>query len=285
MPRFLTILILVIFFTACKKSADNDQDEDTSVALTLMNESYGSFPRYKFDAYLPAGRNLSTTNSVIFIHGGSWVAGDKSELNGYINEIKRRLPENAYFNINYRYAINAEDRFPAQELDIKAAVDYIISHKETYQITGNYIIAGFSSGGQLALLQAYKNYGENKPAAVIGVAAPIDLSLLYDDFLNPATRILLQAVTGTTPQDNPAIYKASSPINFVQQGIPPTLIIHGELDNIVPVYQALLMKQKLEATGGAHKTVIYPTAGHNLYGSNIAHAFNEIETFIRQHLN
>lgn len=280
--RYLLILLLLANCISCTKS--NDENSDEIKALVLENESYGNHTRQKYDAYLPEGRNSEETSSLILIHGGSWISGDKSDLNIYLNTLKSRLPQLAYFNINYRYAIADNEKFPAQEKDIDAAIKKIISKKAEYQISDKYIVAGFSSGGQLSLLQAYKNYGENKPSGVISISGPTDLELLYDEYLNPATRILLQTVTGTDPVTNPKIYRESSPVTYAKEGIPPTLLLHGQLDSIVPVEQALLLKGLLQSIGTEHQTIIYPSAGHSFYGTNITDALNKIEEFLKLHL-
>jgi dipeptidyl aminopeptidase/acylaminoacyl peptidase len=38
----------------------------------------------------------------------------------------------------------------------------------------------------------------------------------------------------------------------------PTLILHGEQDRVIPVRQALLLRDRLQAVGVLHKMVLYP---------------------------
>ena len=44
----------------------------------------------------------------------------------------------------------------------------------------------------------------------------------------------------------------------------PTLILHGGRDQLIPVNQALLLKDRLQTLGTPHRLVIYPESGHFL---------------------
>lgn len=279
---YLPLLMMLTATIACSKEKDDSAEVEGE--KILHNESYGNHSRQVYDAYLPENRSTGETYSLIMVHGGSWLSGDKSELSEYLNTLRQRLPGVAFFNVNYRYALAESDKFPAQEKDIQAAVNHILSKKSEYQINGKYAVAGFSAGGHLALLQAYKNYGSNKPEAVISVAGPVDLKLLFEDYSNLATTLILATVTGTDPESNPELYRESSPVTYVKDGIPPSLILQGDQDDVVPVGQALLIKGLLENLGPEHKVVIYPGAGHTFYGTNITSALDEIVEFLNKHL-
>ena len=41
-----------------------------------------------------------------------------------------------------------------------------------------------------------------------------------------------------------------------------TLILHGEEDSIIPPSQALLLRDRLQATGKTHRLVLFPDRGH-----------------------
>jgi len=53
-----------------------------------------------------------------------------------------------------------------------------------------------------------------------------------------------------------------SPVTHVTTDDPPTLIIHGDADNLVPIQQAELMVEKLKGAGVEAKLVVKPGAGH-----------------------
>jgi dipeptidyl aminopeptidase/acylaminoacyl peptidase len=53
-----------------------------------------------------------------------------------------------------------------------------------------------------------------------------------------------------------------SPVTHVTTDDPPTLIIHGDADNLVPIQQAELIVEKLKGAGVEAKLVVKPGAGH-----------------------
>ncbi len=57
-----------------------------------------------------------------------------------------------------------------------------------------------------------------------------------------------------------------SPIHFVTKAMPPTLIIHGDSDKLVPLYQARIFVKKCEEVGAPVKLVVRPGADHGWAG-------------------
>jgi len=66
----------------------------------------------------------------------------------------------------------------------------------------------------------------------------------------------------TDEQKFVAIGKTISPINHVTKDDPPTLIIHGDADKLVPIQQAEIIIAKLKEVGVPAELVVRPKAGH-----------------------
>jgi len=271
----LAILSLAIFISSCKK--DNDIPEDTSV--TMLNVSYGANAQQKMDVYLPANRSSTSTKVMILIHGGGWNTGDKSDFNAYVDSLKKREPSYAIFNVNYRLA-NTPDLFPAQEQDIKAAVEFIYNKRGEYIISDKFVLVGASAGAHLALLQGYKYSMPVKPTAIIDFFGPTDLIDIYNNPPNPLVQPLLIAVTGATPTSNNALYMQSSPINYVSSQTPPTMVLHGGMDIVVSISQSAGLVTKLILSGVTRQYIFYPTEGHGWVGANLTDSFNKIQAFL-----
>jgi len=270
----LILILFIIVLSSCKK--DEEPEEDLSV--TMLNVSYGSNSQQKMDVYLPATRSTTATKVIIMIHGGGWNTGDKADFNEYVDSLKKREPSYAIFNINYRLA-NTPDIFPAQELDIKAAVEFIYTKRQEYKISDKFVLVGGSAGAHLALLQGYKYSTPVKPKAIIDFFGPTDLIDMYNNPPNPLVQPLLVAVTGVTPTAN-TLYTQSSPINFVSSQSPPTMIFHGGIDIVVSPSQSVLLNTKLQTAGVIHQYVFYPTEGHGWVGTNLSDSFNKIQAFL-----
>lgn len=251
---------------------------------TFTNVAYGPHPQQLMDVYLPAGRSIGTTKSLILVHGGGWTGGDKSEFTGYLQTFKSRLPGWAIFNVNYRLVAGGH-LFPAQEQDTKAAVDFIAAHATAYGInTERLAMLGVSAGAHLALLQAYK-HPSPKINAVVDWFGPTDLIAMYNQPWNPLVPLALQMVTGTTPKANEELFRSSSPVTYVTANTPPTLLLHGGQDQVVNVSQSTALAATLAAAGVAHELKVYPAERHGRwYGEALTSCVNRIETFLNEHV-
>lgn len=281
MKTLLLLLITMSTILSCDKK-ENNHPQLSLPAQNFFNIPYGGDSAQTMDVYLPEGRSAATTKSIVLIHGGSWTAGNKTDLNNYIDSFKKRLPEYAIFNLNYRL-VSAVNRFPAQEQDIATVVATIADSAEAYGINKNkLVLVGISAGAHLALLQAYKHTTPVVAKAVIDFFGPADLVSMYTKPWHPLVTTLLQMATGTTFEKDPELYKSSSPVQFITPQSAPTLILHGARDVIVSPSQSQALKKKLEAAGVLHDLILYPGEGHGWYGRNMTHSFDAIEAFLKK---
>ncbi|MDB5559736.1 MAG: dienelactone hydrolase [Enterovirga sp.] len=66
--------------------------------------------------------------------------------------------------------------------------------------------------------------------------------------------------------------------------LPPTLVLHGEADRIVPASHARRLERLLAADGTPHDVRIYPGEGHTLSGASQFDAASRVAAFLAQHL-
>lgn len=278
MKHLFSILFISVFFIACQK--EEAVVEQPLAEQTMTDVAYGSDALQKMDVYLPANRNTTDTKVFIMVHGGSWTSGDKTELNEYIPVFKQRLSNYAIFNINYRLTVlPSTNVFPAQENDVKAAFQFIKNKANEYKFNIEKLaVLGASAGGQLALLQTYKN-STPKVKALVDMFGPTDMAALYASS-NTLTQFGLQALLSGTPVTNAALYQSSSPINFVTAQSPPTLILHGALDPVVPIAQSTALKNKLQTMGVTVQMVTYPLEGHSWTGPSLNDTYDKVAAFL-----
>jgi acetyl esterase/lipase len=238
------------------------------------------------DIYLPADRSSATTKVIILVHGGGWTLQDKSDFTPYVDTLKKRLPQFAIFNINYRLATGSSNFFPAQENDVKAALEFIFSKIADYKISQKFVLLGASAGAHLSLLQAYKYTSPVKIKAVVDFFGPTDMIDMYN---NPASSwapaSAIAAIVGATPTSNPVLYQQSSPINFVTAQSPPTIILQGGADVLVSPSQSIALNNKLQTMGVAHQYVFYPSENHGWFGANLSDSFDKIQAFLMANVN
>ncbi len=282
--KILYGFLLTVLFYSCQKHIDAPAASSLP-AQTILNVSYGSSTSQNMDVYLPAARTTAATKVLILVHGGSWNGGDKNDLTEYVDSFRKRMPDYAFFNINYRLATTPTTLFPTQETDVKAALQFIYDKAQEYVISQKFVLTGVSAGGHLALLQAYKYSSPVKVKAVISFFGPTDLIDMYNNPTNIFVKSALVAVVGKTPAQDSLLYANSSPINFINNASPPTLLLHGGLDPLVRPTQSAAVKTKLLAAGVINDYIFYPNEGHGWFGANLIDSFNKLQAFLQTHVN
>lgn len=245
MIKRLLPLYLFTFIFGC--NSNNDPQPDTPVAaLELTNQKYGSGSEQQIDVFLPEGRNLTNTPLILYIHGGGWIQGSKEEFLPFKSSMNTLLPGYAFASINYSLfdVTSFENPFPTQENDVIDAIEYIEGMRVEWDIEGGLILVGASAGGHLALLHAYKHQAIGNIQSVVALFPPSDLADLFT--FNEATSSLLSVLLEGTPVSNPSLYNESSPINYIDSNTIPTMVFHGDMDEIVPVSQSDNLAQELQ---------------------------------------
>lgn len=199
--------------------------------------------------------------TVLTLYGGAWQRGSPTE-NANFN---RYLAAQGYTAIALDYRHAPEHRFPAQLEDIQAALGFIQTHADEYEVDLHRMaVVGRSAGAQLALLLAY-----GQPPlpwrGVVNFYGPVDLATAYRHPPQPDpidTRAVLDAFIGGPPDALPEPYRAASPLHQVRPGLPPTLILQGRRDHIVEAKYARLLRDRLRAEDNAAVLIELPWADH-----------------------
>ena len=299
--KLFTPLLFVVIFSACKKSDTPFVPvvpappvvtaTNPSSAQTFLSVRYGSVNAQNMDVYLPAGRSTATTKVLIMIHGGSWTAGDKADLTPFVDTFKTRFPDYAIFNINYRLCNFVSLYFPTQEMDVKAAVEYINKYAPQYFISNKFVLMGASAGAHLAMLQAYKYHSPVNVKAVVDFFGPTDMKDMYDNppsSLPPASiALLVGGNLSATPSVKPMAYLQSSPLYYANTQSCPTIIIQGGTDPLVNhLRQSEAMRDKLTLNSIPNEYVYFPSGDHgmNWTPSDWNHSFNRAQLFLTTHV-
>ncbi|HEX2684232.1 MAG TPA: alpha/beta hydrolase [Ferruginibacter sp.] len=276
-------LLFMVLVTSCNKTDTGSGSGTTVAEKSMVNVAYGTDPLQKMDIYLPAGRRSDTTKVIILIHGGGWTSGDKADFSVWMDTLKKRIPDYAIFNINYRLAVFPNNLFPTQEMDVRAAVDFIYGNRATYQVSDKFVLMGASAGGHLSLLQAYKYHSPANIKAVVDFFGPTNMVAMYNDYaVNPTAQLSLVGLMSGTPAGNPSLYASSSPITYANAAACPTIILQGGLDPLVNhITQSEALRDTLTARAVVNQYVYYPTGGHGDWdAATYTDAFNKISVFL-----
>src|SRR5262249_61300467 len=105
----------------------------------------------------------------------------------------------------------------------------------------------------------FLNYGEpGKEALGRGTLKDFRAPFDFQEF-DPKLRAF---VLITDEEKRREIGRKISPINHVSSDDPPTLIIHGDADKLVPIQQAEIIIAKLKEVGVPAELVVRKGAGH-----------------------
>lgn len=238
----------------------------------------------KLDIYLPAEGN-GTYPVIVYIHGGGWGVSDKRSQE--IEPVLKNGLKHGYAVVSVNYRFSQEALFPAQILDVKAAIRWLRANGAKYQLSTQKIgVWGSSAGGQLAALMGTSNGVSQFDDASLGnanqpsrVQAALDVSGPIN-FLTMDDELIVEGFSGFAPHNDaagpeskyvggavqtvPDKVKAANAETYISKESAPELIEYGLVDNSVAYMQATSLAEKLLAAIGRDKVgiVLFPQGGH-----------------------
>ena len=215
------------------------------------------------DLFLPA--TPGPHPAVVLIHGGLFTRGDKEEYGA----AAARLAGSGYVaaTINHRLAPGA--RFPAAVQDAGCALSFLRNGAADYGIDpGRVAVVGYSSGGYLAsMLGVASEVAALEPDCDAGASGPpeaVATGAGLFDLVEAAGEAEVQAFLGGDLGEAPERHELASPVSHVGAGEPPHLLVHGEIDWVVPSGQSKRMRDVLAAEGNDVRLLSLADPGHFL---------------------
>ncbi|MBT8488178.1 MAG: prolyl oligopeptidase family serine peptidase, partial [Gemmatimonadetes bacterium] len=272
-------------------TSEGVQDVSNPVQVSLAAGSYldlqycGSNSLQRLDVYVPDNSFPRPRPVAAYVHGGSWVSGDKSEEDLLLwANVRAELLSRGYVvtTLNYRLATAAPStKWPAQIHDLKCAVRHLRADGADYGAdSGDIGVWGASAGGHLvAMLGVTDGVSPSVhdfegslgyPGVSSAVQAVVALTGIHDMTSTQAPAHPELDITGgataftSWPGPSAELNEASS-IWWASSDDPPFLIIHGEEDAKVDVAQSQRLFGFLDAAGaGVVQLQQVANAGHNL---------------------
>ncbi|ACV48717.1 MULTISPECIES: alpha/beta hydrolase [Halomicrobium] len=210
----------------------------------------------RLDVYEP--RESGPRPTVVLFHGGAFRSGEKTQL----AEQARALADAGYVVVTPEYRLADEATFPAALIDAKAAVEWCRVEGAEYGIDpGRLAAAGYSAGANLATLVSVTAdepgfEPEVYPGASSSVAAAVGWAGIYDFRAFDEGHQSHADYLGGTREDVPEAYDFASPMGQTDVGTPPTLVVHGDADEVLPIEQARRYADAVDALSTAAFVVI-----------------------------
>jgi dipeptidyl aminopeptidase/acylaminoacyl peptidase len=136
-------------------------------------------------------------------------------------------------------------------------------------------IMGYSRGAHNAIL-AVERYDYFRAAALW--STPVDM---FDHVqVNPWIAYMF----GGLPEEAPEEYRIRSSINYVDQIDCPLLLIHGEMDDVVPVRHTLQLADAMRKKGKLFELQLFPHEGHIWSMSGFAYNWRLTLDFFERYL-
>jgi len=232
---------------------------------------------------------------VIYVHGGGWSSGDKSDGVGLI--FKQELTRRGYIFVSINYRLAPKYSFPDPIEDVKCAVRHLRDHAAEYNLDPTRVGAiGGSAGGHLVALLGTTDaeagwdvgqYSEqsSRVQAVVDLYGPADLLKMFSG----SSRSLMLKTFNASNGDDP-ILSTYSPVTYVSADDPPFLIMHGDKDQVVSLEQSEILYERLKQAGVPVKLVVVKNAGHSFkpvegeIDPNFPELFKMVGDFFDQYL-
>jgi acetyl esterase/lipase len=227
---------------------------------------------------------------VVFIHGGGWRGGN---FKVHVPQILQ-FAERGFVSATIQYRLVPKARWPAQIEDVKCGVRFLRANADKYHIDPERMGAvGFSAGAHLSMLLGTMDKADglegsgghadqsSKVQAVVAFFRPTDLAA--KDF--PANvNGMIHDFLGGLPDEKPEVFRAASPITYVDKSDAPTLIYHGTKDVLVPYNQAFAMTDKLTDAGVAGRVEMLLGANHGWANPELNRTVEGTVAFFEQYL-
>lgn len=221
------------------------------------------------DIYHPPAAFKPPYASIVWIHGGGWQKGDKRGEK--VVESAVFFAKAGFLTVSINYRLSDVAVFPAALQDCKCAVRWLRANAKKYQLDPDRIGAGGrSAGGHLSLMLGTTSQKEfegdgghsDQPSNVKVVcawAAPANLARPPHIPEGPRT-----AFIGSTFEKNPKAFELASPTFHASSKSAPTLLVHAEQDQTVPINQSEFMLETLKSNGVECSFIRVSNAGHVL---------------------
>jgi acetyl esterase/lipase len=216
----------------------------------IADVSYGEAgERNLLDVYVRRARP-SDAPVLIYFHGGSFRSGHKHREG---RPLLHHLAEAGWVCISANYRLSPAVTFPEHLIDVKRVIAWVREHGHDYGAdVSTVLVAGSSAGGHQAVMAALT---PNRPELQPGFEQ-VDTSVV--------AAVAIYGYFGTVRTSG----LSSSPFDYPADDAPPMLVVHGDLDTVVPVEDARGFVDKLRSESS--RAVVYAELPGAQHGFDVA---------------
>jgi acetyl esterase/lipase len=235
-----------------------------------------------FDVFTP--KKDAKGIGLLFMVSGGWYSGwnpPEQAVHGF-----RPMLDHGYTIIAVRHGSSPRYRVPEAVADVKLALKYVSDHADDLHVDRNKLgVYGFSAGGHLSLMlgtqtnDLVKENGSNPPhvAAVVAIFPPTDLAP-YVELGNPLREQF------PSLQFDPKEAGKVSPLLSVTADDAPTLLFHGDKDELVPIFHSEKIEKAFKDAKVETKLVVFPGAAHGFSPEQMGQVVQQSLQWFDDHL-
>ena len=224
MRRFLLICIAVLAVSCSKDKFDIPRHEI----------KYDSYPETRLDIYSDSANDGNLKPVVVYVHGGGWNGGDKSEFSK--NQIQLFI-DNGYVCVRVNYRLSPSVVHPTHIMDVSKAIAWVQNNIDNYGGDPTRIIlVGHSAGAHLVALAATnQKYIRNAGVDIRNICMVCVLDagpyLVMNDLVYGDRNILnmIYEAIGTS-EESSSVWYDFAPYNFIKDDtyIPYIALVHSD---------------------------------------------------------
>jgi acetyl esterase/lipase len=289
MSTIKRLIPLVLILTLCAAARVMAQAQVDTIPDVVYGHKDGL--AMTFDVVKPKAN--ANGAAVIFMVSGGWVSNYRPPQQA-ATQFKDLL-DKGFTLIAVRHGSSPKYLIPEIVSDVRRAVRYIRHNAKQWGVDPDRLgVFGGSAGGHLALVlgtasddgdpNAKEDFMKesDRVASVVAYFPPVDL--------RPLARGLNPPPTGGTLDRFPALNfekeKAAdySPIVHVSPDDPPTLLIHGDKDSLVPVNNSKVIHEAFQKNNVKTQLIIIEGADHGFRGEDAKRANAAMAAWFEQTL-
>lgn len=202
---------------------------------------------------------------LVWIHGGGWQ--DDNLTTTYRPErVLARLAKQGWMIACIEYRLARHGAFPVPVHDCQEAVKFLRENHSRFHISPDQIaVWGESAGAHLACMVGanFNNEPGTDVCAVVSWFCPSDLTDMYQKSAGTDDEAMLRTLLGTENTEEQA--RLASPAEYAEKKMPPILLMHGNVDELVDYDQSVRYYERLKAAGNDVEFITVPGQGHGFF--------------------